>query len=270
MTVPDSGSATAVVMPDARSWTCSAPPLTYATRRAGGVGAGIDDGTGGVERPRGRAAGRRSTTCGRPDEGERGEARRPVRGVGDDAARLLPRPLAAGPLLGRQVLVAAGLERARVGHDAFLARRHVERPEAGDGVGAAAAAQERHARAVGREADAAGRAEREAAGPGLAAGEGVRHGRQSARRRTVEIAAVYPGGGRFVPPREGVSDDDHHVPVAAVAGGGPRRRSVRLAGRGARRRGDRGRRAVAGGRGPGPGRDPRLGRGDRARADDRG
>ena len=89
---------------------------------SGGVGAGVDDGTGRVERPRGRAAGQEIDDVRAAREGERGEGCGPVGGVGDDAARLLPGPLAPGPLLGRQVLVAAGLERARIGYQALLPR----------------------------------------------------------------------------------------------------------------------------------------------------
>ena len=172
----------------------------------GGVGTGIDDRAGGLEGARRRTVGEVDDV--RPSgEGEGGDGTRAVRGVGDDPARLLARPLPPGPLLGRQVLVAAGLQRARVGDQAFGTRQRIERPQAGDGVGPPAAAEERHARPVGGDRDAAGRAECEAAGPGLPAGERVRHGRQSAcdgrAGRAPVVAWRYPERVRLVPPYEG-------------------------------------------------------------------
>src|SRR6185503_17181306 len=93
--------------------------------------------------------------------------RRPVGGVGDDAARLLAAALAAGAFLGWQVLVARAVHRGGVGDQAFRA-------------GAAAAAQEDHAGAVRGDREAAGRPEREAAGAGLATRKTVGHAWQSA------------------------------------------------------------------------------------------
>ena len=168
--------------------------------RAGGVRPGVDDGAGGGStRRRGGAAGEVGDVQ-PPGQRERGGPHGPVGGGGDDAAGLLARAFPAGPLLGRQVL-RRRLERAGVGDEPFGAGRDVEGPQAGDGVGAAAAAQEGEAGAVGRQGEAARDAEREAAGPRLAAGEGVRHGRQSAR--PARCPDRYPGGARLVPSHEG-------------------------------------------------------------------
>ena len=189
----------------ARSWTCRAPPLTYATRVPVGSGRGSTTGPGDSS-SRGAAPSARSVTYGRPDSAKAATDARAVGGVGDDAARLLARPLPPGPLLGRQVLVAAAVERAGVGDQALLAGRESSVHRQVTGSVPPRLRRNIDARPVGGERDAAGDAEGEAAGPGLAAGEGVRHARQSAGRadRTRSGAARrYPGGVGLVPPHEG-------------------------------------------------------------------
>ena len=91
----------------------------------------------------------------------------------------LPGALAAGPLLGRQVL-GSGLQLDRVGDQALVAGRQVEGPQAGDRLGAAAAAQEHDSVPVGGDRHAARGAEGEPPRAGLSAGEAVGHGDQSA------------------------------------------------------------------------------------------
>ncbi len=79
---------------------------------------------------------------------EDGHRDRLVGRVGHDPARLLPDPLAPGPLLRRQV-VLVGAERPRVGDQAFLPAIHVQRPQARHRVGAALGPQEDDPGAVG-------------------------------------------------------------------------------------------------------------------------
>ena len=169
---------------------------------AGRVRPRVDDGAGRVERP-GRGAVRgESGDVGASRQREGGDVTCAVRGVRDDPPCLLARPLSPGPLLGRQVVVAAGVEHAGVGDQALLGGDRVQRPEAGDGVGAAAAAQERDARPVGGERHAAGGAQGEAAGPGLAAGEGVRHADSLPRWASSERSGgIQAGVGSFLPAR---------------------------------------------------------------------
>src|SRR5690606_38474299 len=82
----------------------------------------------------------------------------------------------AGALLGRQVLLVRALELPRVDDEAFLGGGEVQGPQAGERVGAAAAAQEHHPLAVGGDGEAAWGAEGEAPGAGLPAREAVGHG----------------------------------------------------------------------------------------------
>ena len=118
-------------------------------------------------------------------QGEGGHRHRPVGGVPDHAAGLLPAALAAGPLLGGQVLAAAVAARqlARVGDQPLDAARQLQRPQAVHRVGAAAAAQEHDPVAVGGDGDPARGAEGEPPGAGLPAREAVGHGDQSAATR---------------------------------------------------------------------------------------
>ncbi len=100
-----------------------------------------------------------------PGEGEGGDRRLGVGGERRDASGRLTCPFAAGPLLGRQLVVertvsAAGEEDRGIGDQALLAGRRVHDPQAVDGIGAAAAAQEHDAAAVGRDDDVTRFAER--------------------------------------------------------------------------------------------------------------
>ena len=139
----------------------------------------VDHAAGRVDPPRRRLA-REVDDVQLPGVRERHRARRPVGGVADDAARLFAAALPSSALLGREVLVARAVQRGGVGDQAFRAGGEVERPQAGHGVGAAAAAEEDHAVAVRGDREAARRPEREAAGAGLATRKTVGHAWQSA------------------------------------------------------------------------------------------
>ena len=84
-------------------------------------------------------------------QGERGHRHHPVGGVGHHPAGPFPRPLAAGPLLGRQVALVPGQEGAGIGDEALLAdhrrtvecRLDLEDPQAVDGIAAALRARRR-------------------------------------------------------------------------------------------------------------------------------
>ena len=108
-----------------------------------------------------------------PADGEGGDGDVAVGGEGGDATGRLPRPLAAGALLGREVVVAPGEEQVGIGDQALLTGRGVDHPQAVDRVGAATAAQEDDPLAVGRHDDVAWLAECEALGPCRLARKGV-------------------------------------------------------------------------------------------------
>lgn len=95
-----------------------------------------------------------------------------VDGVPDDARAALAHPLAARPLLVRELLGAL-VQRGGVGEEALLAGRGVELPEPADDVGAAERAHEHDARAVGGDGVEPGRAGGEAVGPRVLPGEGL-------------------------------------------------------------------------------------------------
>ena len=118
---------------------------------------------------------------------------------------LSPRSLEAARAVDPYVSAAAvhaAVEHAGVGDQAFLGGGRVQGPEAGDGVGAATAAQERDAGAVGGGRHAAGGAQGEAACPGLAAGEGVRHADSLPRRwRSDRPDGIRRRVGSFLPTR---------------------------------------------------------------------
>ena len=126
--------------------------------------------TGAGERHRVHLAGQR----------EDGHRDRLVGRVGHDPARLLPDPLAPGPLLRRQV-VLVGAERPRVGDQAFLPARHVQRPQARHRVGAALGTQEDDPGAVGGDAERAGNPEAEPPRAGLLPGEALGHAMKSSQ-----------------------------------------------------------------------------------------
>ncbi|MCO5563880.1 hypothetical protein L7F22_017531 [Adiantum nelumboides] len=107
-----------------------------------------------------------------PGQCEHGAGDGGVGGVSDDAARLLPDPLAPGPLRGGQVLLARQPGYRRRIHEKPLgAGRGVDRPQAGDRVGTGPAAQEHRPRPVRGDGEPAGDPEGEAAGAGVQAGE---------------------------------------------------------------------------------------------------
>ncbi len=106
-------------------------------------------------------------------DGEGGDRGVAVGGEGGDAAARLPRPLAAGLFLGRQVVVAPAEECVGIGDEALVAGGGVDHPQAVDRVGATAAAQEDDPLAVGRHDDVAWLAEREALGPRQLAWKGL-------------------------------------------------------------------------------------------------
>ena len=151
------------------------------------VGARVDDPAGRVDRPRGPVEEVRDVEA--PGQGERCRPHLLVGGVADDAARLLAGALATGPFLGREVLVG-GVEGERVADEAFRAGGEVERPQTGDGVGAAAAAQEDDPVAVRRERQAARHSKGEAAGTGLATRKTVGHAWQSAATASAPVGVA--------------------------------------------------------------------------------
>ena len=170
---PSSGPARTWVVPVARSWTCSVPARTNATRAPVGSGRGSitgpSTGSGSGLAPGHQVDGERPAR-----HHEDRQAGRGVEGVLDDPAGLLADPLAAGALLRRQVLLAGDVEVARVDEQVLLPGRDVEQPQAGHGVVAGAAAQQHHAAPVGRDRGPAGRTEGEPARGGLAAREAGR------------------------------------------------------------------------------------------------
>ena len=94
-------------------------------------------------------------------QGEAGHGQVQVGGEGDDAAGPLPGPLAAGPLLGRQVLGAVAEQGGRVGDEPLGPRGQVEDPQPVDRVVAGGRAQEGHPGAVGPDLEPAWPPERE-------------------------------------------------------------------------------------------------------------
>ncbi len=98
-------------------------------------------------------------------QGEDRAGERLVDAVGDDAAARLAQPFPPGPLLRRQVLTGVA-DRARVGDHPLRAVRLGD-PQAGRGVRAVPAPQERHPPAVGGDLERTGHADAETLGTGV-------------------------------------------------------------------------------------------------------
>ena len=113
-----------------------------------------------------------------------------VGGVRDDAAGLLAGPLPPGPLLRRQVVVAAREQDEGVGHEPLAVDRSSSATATSsthrqfDRIAAAAGPDEHDPAAVGRHGDVARLAEGEPAGPGVLP-----------RERVLRRGTVRPGAG---------------------------------------------------------------------------
>jgi hypothetical protein len=123
---------------------------------------------------------------------ERRSRHRAVGRVGDDARRRLAAPLAAGSLLGREVLVALGEQRRRVDDLALGAAAvgDVKRPQVQPRVRARRRPQENHPRSVGSHAERPRVAEREMLRPRVQQRKGIVDGHASGNHRHLAESLV--------------------------------------------------------------------------------
>jgi hypothetical protein len=133
---------------------------------AAGVDPRVEDPTAGRQLPGPAVAGQvgHEQAAG---QGEAGHGEVGVAGEGDDAAGPLPGPLAAGPLLGRQVAAGPLEQGRRVGGQPLGPGGHIQDPQAVDRVVAGARAQERHPGPVGPDLEPARPPQGEPLGAGV-------------------------------------------------------------------------------------------------------
>jgi len=145
---------------------------------ARGIGPRVDDGSGCVERTRSCRGVVEAHGIGHARQREHGDAHVAVDREVGDAARDLAHSLAACALFrGQRLLVPEKI--ARIDYAALMARRDVEHPETGEGVGATSRSQEGHALAIGRRCQRPRRTETEAARAGALTRigiQGIAHG----------------------------------------------------------------------------------------------